>query len=81
MSVLLVAGKDDPVGAYGKGPAALAKKYRKLGLEDVELKIYENMRHEILNETDKEVVYNDILAFFDKEKEPAEAIFTKPMAK
>ena len=81
MSVLLVAGKDDPVGAYGKGPAALAKKYKKLGLEDVQLKLYENMRHEILNEKDREIVYNDILAFLDQEKEPAEAIFTKPTKK
>ena len=30
-------------------------------MEDVTLKLYENDRHEILNETDKDVVYEDIL--------------------
>ena len=80
MSVLLVAGKEDPVGAYGKGPAALAKKYQKLGLTDVQLKLYDGLRHEILNEKEKDVVYNDILKFLDEPKEPAEA-FLKAQVK
>lgn len=74
MSVLLIAGKDDPVGAFGKGPASLAKLYTKLGLTDVQLKLYEGLRHEILNEKQKDKVYNDILAFLDAPKEPAEAL-------
>lgn len=63
LPILLVAGTDDPVGAYGKGPAALAKKYQKLGIKNVELKLYQGLRHEILNEKEKDAVYNDILAF------------------
>ena len=77
MSVLLIAGQEDPVGAYGKGPTALAKKYKKLGLTDVQLKLYPGLRHEIHNEKEKDEVYNDILAFLDAPKEPAEAIFKK----
>ena len=66
LPILLVAGKEDPVGANGKGPAALAKLYKKLGLKNVELKLYDHMRHEILNEDDKLSVYNDILNFIKK---------------
>ena len=29
----------------------------------VALKLYPNMRHEILNETGKEIVYKDVLSF------------------
>lgn len=66
IQIMLPAGKDDPVGSFGKGPKNLAKLYTKLGIKDVELKIYENMRHEILNEDNKEQVYQDILTFIKK---------------
>ena len=66
LPILVTAGKDDPVGAFGKGPAALVKLYQKLGIKNAELKIYENMRHEILNEKDNQKVYNDILEFIKK---------------
>ncbi len=33
------------------------------GSQDKELKIYENMEHEILNEVDRQTVYNEILAW------------------
>jgi len=66
LPVYITAGKEDPVGAYGKGPARLAKLYKKFGLKNVELKLYDHMRHEILNEDNKEMVYNDILNFIKK---------------
>lgn len=66
LPVLITSGKDDPVGAFGKGPTKLAKLYKKIGLSNVELKVYENMRHEILNEKDNVKVYNDILKFIEK---------------
>ncbi len=63
LPVLVIAGYDDPVGACGKGPKALVKLYKKLGMNNVELKLYENMRHEILNETNKKDVYEYIWNF------------------
>ena len=45
---------------------SLEKTYQKLGINYVETIIYENMRHEILNEIDKEKVYNDILNFLER---------------
>ena len=66
LPILVIAGKDDPVGAYGKGPTSLVNLYHKLGVKNAELKLYDHMRHEILNEDDKLNVYNDILEFIKK---------------
>lgn len=61
--VLLLAGGDDPVGDYGKGPAEVAEKMQEAGCENVSLLIYEGMRHEVLNEFGKETVMDDIRKF------------------
>ena len=74
MHVLIIAGDKDPVGQNGKGPTALVKLYSKLGLEDVNLSLKNNLRHEILNEEEKQEIYDEILAFVKKEVEPAEEI-------
>ena len=66
LPILVIAGIDDPVGAFGKGPTALVKLYHKLGIQKAELKLYDHMRHEILNEKDNQKVYNDILEFIKK---------------
>ena len=61
--IFIVAGDADPVGSSGKGPTALLKMYQKYGVKDVSLKIYPHMRHEIHNETGREVVYDDLQKF------------------
>lgn len=66
VSIYIIAGKEDPVGHMGKGPLKLFKKYKRLGVDNVSLKLYEHMRHEILNENNHDIVYQDILEFFNK---------------
>ena len=41
----------------------LYKMYLSSSLTNVTLKLYEGMRHEILNETDRHIVYKDVLEF------------------
>ena len=60
LPVLLMAGEEDPVGQYGKSVINVFESYRKTGLEDVSMKLYKNDRHELINETDKEMVYDDV---------------------
>ena len=60
LPVLITSGEDDPVGNFGKDPKTVASLFREAGMKDVELKLYPKDRHEILNETDKETVYEDI---------------------
>ena len=64
--LFIITGAEDPVSNYSKYTLALEKMYKGLGLKDVSIRIYENMRHEILNEKNHQVVYNDILEFFNK---------------
>lgn len=74
MSVLIIGGEKDPVGANGKGLKALARLYIRLGLEHVETIIYPGARHEILNDFCKDMVYKDILDFLLEDSEAAEII-------
>ncbi|MGB4985238.1 MAG: alpha/beta fold hydrolase [Erysipelotrichaceae bacterium] len=63
--ILILSGKEDPCGDYGE---AIKVIYNKLKNNNclVEYKLYDNCRHEILNELNKEEVYGDILAFCNR---------------
>ena len=61
--VFFVAGSEDPVGNNGKAVEKVYKQYLNCGVKNVQMKIYEGDRHEILNELDKDVVYEDIMNF------------------
>lgn len=61
LPVLILSGEEDPVGAYGKKVMNLYELYKRQGLRDVQIKLYPEMRHEILNERERNEVYNDIL--------------------
>ncbi|MDT2833103.1 alpha/beta fold hydrolase [Vagococcus carniphilus] len=60
LPVLIVSGEKDPVGNYGKGPRKVAIELTDHYFSDVTLRLYHDLRHEILNETEKEDVMNDI---------------------
>lgn len=60
LPLFLVSGADDPVGDAGTGVRKVYDMYQKAGIRDITCKLYENDRHEILNETDREAVYQDI---------------------
>lgn len=59
LPLLLVSGQDDPVGGFGKGVRRVYEEYVDAGIENAELRLYEGDRHEILNERDRERVYED----------------------
>ncbi len=65
LPVFFVSGKDDPVGTFGKEVEDSVKSLKDAGVRDVRLKLYEGDRHEILNETDKEIVYSDLLNWME----------------
>ena len=72
LPIYLVAGTDDPVGNYGVGPRQVADALREAGVKNVELTLYLGMRHELLNETEKQKVYDDILHWLETRKELAQ---------
>ncbi len=60
LPILITAGKEDPVGDYGEAPKKLYDIYKKqLQIENVELKLYDNMRHELQQEIGREQVFAD----------------------
>ena len=50
MPVLLMSGKDDPVGNMGKGVVQILHNMEKRGFKDVKLCLYEKARHDIFHE-------------------------------
>lgn len=60
LPVFFIAGEEDPVGEYGAGVRTAYSDFEKAGMERIALKLYAGDRHEILNEKDKEQVYEDI---------------------
>ena len=62
LPVLLFSGDMDPVGNYGKG---VRRVYDRLSAEgcNVRLKLYEGGRHEMHNETNRDEVLSDSIAF------------------
>ena len=66
LPVLITAGLEDPVSNGGKTLKTLYRMYQNIGMQDVTLKLYENARHEILNETNKEEVKANILSWIEK---------------
>ena len=59
--IYFMSGDSDPVGENGKGVTKAYKAFCKAGLKDVTMRLYPGGRHEMLNETNKESVYQDIL--------------------
>lgn len=66
LPILIISGAEDPVGACGKGPRTLEKTLNDQGFADVSCILYEGDRHEILNETDADVVFADVSGFLER---------------
>lgn len=61
LPIYIFAGDKDPVGKFGKGITKLYENYKKVGIENVEFKLYSGGRHEMLNEINKDEVINDTI--------------------
>lgn len=59
--VYFMSGAEDPVGDYGAGVKKAYKAFCDAGLRDVMIRLYPGGRHEMLNETNREDVMQDIL--------------------
>ncbi len=62
MKVLLVSGKDDPVGDYGRGVTTVYDRLTAAGVPCT-CRLYDGARHEILLDTCADEVVSDIRAF------------------
>jgi len=60
LPILVVSGLEDPVGNYGEGVRATYDSMEKVGLKNISMTLYPNDRHEVLNETDRKKVMEDL---------------------
>ncbi len=65
LPVIFMSGKEDPCAVNDKGFSEAIRNFKSHGYTCVSGKFYKNMRHEILNEKRKMVVYKDILDFIE----------------
>nr|WP_237391715.1 alpha/beta hydrolase [Paenibacillus dendrobii] len=64
--IYLFSGANDPVGMNGDGVRRLEAVYRKLGISDVECRLYPDGRHEMLNEINRDEVTSDVQDWLDR---------------
>ncbi len=63
LPLLIVSGSDDPLAGGGQLVEVLGQRYRDAGLADVTVTLYDGARHEILNETNRDEITADIVAW------------------
>jgi alpha-beta hydrolase superfamily lysophospholipase len=63
LSIYLFSGSEDPVGQQLEGLALLIHRYEKAGLYDISHDFYQEGRHEMLNEINREEVRERLLAW------------------
>lgn len=66
LPILIASGTHDPVGKFGRGPKYHFDLLTKAGFTQATLKLFAGMRHEILNETHREEVYQFIAQWLGK---------------
>lgn len=65
LPVLMIAGSEDPVSKGETGPRSLERLYRQAGLRDVTVQVYQGARHELFNDTCRDQVTADLVAWLD----------------
>ncbi len=65
LPVYVIGGTRDPVNANAKGLERLLAAYRRAGLTRVTHRFYPDARHELFNETNRDEVTRDLVAWLD----------------
>jgi alpha-beta hydrolase superfamily lysophospholipase len=65
LPVYVFAGSEDPVGEKTKSLEQLLSAYARAGVTDVTHRFYPGGRHEMLNETNRDAVTQDLIAWLD----------------
>ena len=60
LPILIVSGAKDPVGGFEVGIRKVYESFIEKGATNITLNIYQDARHEVLNEINREEVYQDI---------------------
>ncbi|MDO5688634.1 MAG: alpha/beta hydrolase [Tissierellia bacterium] len=63
LPILSISGSDDPITGGSKGLQDSFQSLAKVGYQKIKSLVYPGMRHEVLNEVERERVYEDVFEF------------------
>lgn len=63
LPILIASGAADPLAGGGQLVQVLAHRYREAGVTDVTVKVYDGARHEIFNESNRDAITADVIAW------------------
>ena len=58
--VLFLSGSDDAVGGFTKGVKKTYNMFKKCGVENIDMKLYPNLRHDLFHEKNNKEIFDDI---------------------
>ena len=61
LAILIASGSDDPLAGGGDLVQLLGQRYRDAGVADVSVTVYDDARHEIFNETNRDAITADVI--------------------
>ncbi|AVQ36322.1 alpha/beta hydrolase [Staphylococcus kloosii] len=67
MPILMISGKEDPLGNYGKGIHKLGKLFKRGNVKHITVHLYKNKRHEILLEKEHDTIWHHMFEWIDKQ--------------
>lgn len=67
MPVLFMSGEEDSVGENGKGVKRAYRSFQKVGMQNVRIKLYPGLRHDILHEKCREHVFENIYHWMEEQ--------------
>lgn len=63
LPVFMISGMEDPLGGYTRAVLSVYNRFVAMGMKDIDIMFYPEDRHEILQETDRDLVFGDVLAW------------------
>lgn len=66
LPIHIFSGDRDPVGDMGKGVKEVYDMYKRCGVKDVTLRLYENGRHEMFHEVNRDEVFEDLISWLNE---------------
>lgn len=65
LPIYIISGDKDLVGLKGRGVKRLYLFYKNMGFKNIDMKLYKDCGHELLNEINRDEIYNDLLSKLD----------------
>ncbi|MFW5780553.1 MAG: alpha/beta fold hydrolase [Bacillota bacterium] len=66
LPIFIMSGALDPLGEMGKKVEQLYELYENIGIKNLAIKIYDNVRHELTGDPDQDKIISQMLDFYNK---------------